>query len=60
VTLQDQKMNSLEEKHQKNKNKNKKYLKKITVFHFWSCELAKNEKKIPRLKKKEEKKTFIF
>jgi hypothetical protein len=43
VTLQDQKMNSLEEK--KRKNKNKIYLKQIKFFIFWSCKLSKLKKR---------------
>jgi hypothetical protein len=56
VTLQDQKMNSLEEKHEKNKNKNN--LKQIKYSSFWSCELSKTKKRF--LDKKEEKKNFHF
>jgi hypothetical protein len=49
-------MNSLEEKQEKNKNKN--YLKQIKYSIFWSCESSKTKKRF--LHKKEEKKNFHF
>jgi len=57
LTLQDQKKN-LEEKHEKNKNKN--CLKQIKYSIFWSCDLSKTKKRFLDKKKGGGKKNFHF